>query len=361
MNARDRERLVAAAAVGAMVAGCAVAAIAIFLSGCAAAGQPADRLDAGLSDADLEGCPADIVPVSPQAPIFLFYGAYMPNPGQTPRADAASTLSLLGTGEPVLALRRVPTCAAILAELQPWQQGGGRIAHVMSEDELLPRLADGTAAAAIIDLLEHGYAYVAIDEIHANLDALRDGQWGANAFAAALVDLAAAGLDRRVILYVNSYNLVGQLGGFSQVLAACRDHCRVLASEIYLHTRHVFAPAAESPGHCNRSPGCFERIAAEMGAAAPGINHRSITVLAISDEFSENRADSLCERADGLAGGLYVQYARLHAGTLTRLQPGVGAYTPARVDRRLHPSWGPAEQAACLRRLDGWLYWPDAH
>lgn len=330
--------------------------------GCSAgAGDPIGGPDAGLSGAVVEGCPAAIVPVSPTAPIFLFYGAYQPNPGQTPRADAASTLSLLGTGEPVLALRRPDTCAATEAELQPWQQGGGKIAHVMSEDELLPRLADGTAAAAITHRLQQGYAYVAIDELHAGVAALRDGQWGAAAFAALLDQLAAAGLDRRVILYVNSYNLVGQLGSFRGALAACRDHCRILASEVYLHTQHVFAPAAESPGHCNRSTACFERLAAEMGAAAPGINHRSITVLAISDEFNQNRSDSLCTRAGGLAGGLYIQYGRLHAGSLTRLQPGVGAYTPARVDRRLHPAWGPAEQAACLRRLDGWLYWPDAH
>lgn len=339
----------------------ALAFAAAALVGCAAAGQPAGSPDGGLSDADLDGCPSAVVPVDPVRPIFLFYGAYMPNPGQTPRADAASTLSLLGTGELVLALRRAETCAATDAELQPWQQGGGRIAHVMSEDELLPRLADHTAAAAIGALLQRGYAYVAIDELHAGLTALRDGEWGAAAFAGLLAELAAAGLDRRVILYLNSYNLAGQLASFSTVLAACRDHCRILASEVYLHTDQVFAPAGEAPGHCNRSTDCFERLAAEMGAAVPGVNHRTVTILAIADEFNQSRSDSLCERAGGLAGGLYIQYARLHAGTLTRLQPGVGAYTPARVDRRLHPSWGPAEQAACLRRLDGWLYWPDAH
>ena len=335
----------------------------LALGGCVVSGEPVagGGADAGLTDAEVEGCPVAIVPVLHTAPIFLFYGAYQPNPGWTPRADAASTLSLLGTGEPVLALRRPDTCAATEPELQPWQQGGGLIAHVMSEDELLPRLADGTAAATITSLLERGYAYVAIDELHAELPELRDGQWGAAAFAALLDQLAAAGLDRRVILYVNSYNLVGQLGSYRQVLAACRDHCRVLASEIYLHTQYVFAPAAETPGHCTRSTDCFESIAAEMGAAAPGINHRSITVLAIADEFNQNRIDSLCEREGGLAGGLYVQYGRLHSGTLTRLQPGVGVYTPARVDRRRHPAWGPREQAACLRRLDGWLYWPDAH
>ncbi|HEY8144009.1 MAG TPA: hypothetical protein VIG06_15090 [Kofleriaceae bacterium] len=337
----------------------AITAVAL---GCACAGEPPNGADAGLSDAEIEGgCPVAPVVVDTRAPIFLFYGVYQPNPGETPRADAASTLSLLGTGEPVLALRRAAVCAASEPELLPWQTGGGKIAHVMSEDELLPRLADGSAAAAIAGLLHQGYAYVAIDELHAGLTPLADGQWGAGAFAALLDDLAAAGLDRRLILYVNSYNLIGQLHTFGQVLAACRDHCRIVASEVYLHTQHVFAPAAESPGHCNRSADCFERIAAEMGAAAPGINHRSITVLAISDELSQSRSDSLCERAGGLAGGLYIQYARLHAGTLTRLQPGVGAYTPARVDRRLHPSWGPAEQSDCLRRLDGWSYWPDAH
>ena len=331
------------------------------LAGCAAAGSPAADPDAGLSRTDREACPAALVATDPDAPLFLFYGAYPPNPGQPPRADAASTLSLLGASEPVLALRRLPTCAASDAELAPWQAGGGKVAHVMSEDELLPRLADGSAAATIAALLQQGYAYLAIDELHAGLGALRDGAWGAAAFADLLGELAAAGLDRRIILYVNSYNLRGQLAGFRQVLAACRDHCRAVASEVYLHTQHVFAPAAEEPGHCNRSTACFEALAAEMGAAAPGVNHRTITVLAVSDEHSQDRADSLCERAGGGPGALHLQYARLHAGTLTRLQPGVGAYTPARVDRRRHPSWGPAEQADCLRRLDGWSSWPDAH
>ena len=201
--------------------------------GCSAgAGDPIGGPDAGLYGAVVEGCPADIVPVSLSAPIFLFYGAYQPNPGETPRADAASTRSLLGTGEPVLALRRAPVCAATEAELQPWQAGGGKIAHVMSEDELLPRLADGTAAATIAGLLQKGYAYLAVDELHAQVSALRDGQWGAAAFAAMLDQLAAAGLDRRVILYVNSYNLVGQLATFRQVLTTCRDHCRIVASEV---------------------------------------------------------------------------------------------------------------------------------
>jgi hypothetical protein len=340
----------------------AIAIAAAALAGCTAAGSLTGGPDAGLSDAELEGgCPVAPVAVDTLAPIFLFYGAYQPNPGQTPRADAASTLSLLGTGEPVLALRRPEVCAATDPELQPWQQGGGKIAHVMSEDELLPRLADGTAAAVITRLLQQGYAYVAIDELHGQLSELRDGQWGAAFFTRLLRDLAAAGLDRRLILYVNSYNLTGQFRSFRQVLTACRDHCRILASEVYLHTQHVFAPAAETPGHCNRSTDCFERLAIEMGTAAPGINHRAITVLAVSDEFNQRRADSLCERPGGLAGGLHTQYARLHAGTITRLQPGVGAYTPARVDRRLHMAWGPAEQAACLRRLNGWAYWPAAH
>ncbi|HEU5055584.1 MAG TPA: hypothetical protein VFU21_03640 [Kofleriaceae bacterium] len=332
------------------------------LAGCTAAGSPAEAPDAGLSNAELEGgCTVPPVAVDTAAPIFLFYGAYQPNPGETPRADAASTLSLLGTGEPVLALRRAAVCAATDPELQPWQAGGGKVAHVMSEDELMPRLADGTAAAVIGRLLHQGYAYVAVDELHAQLAAMRDGNWGAATFAGLLADLAAAGLDRRLILYVNSYNLPGQLHTFRQVLSACGDHCRIVASEVYLHTQHVFAPGAEEPGHCNRSTDCFERLAIEMGTAAPGINHRAITVLAVSDEFNQRRADSLCERPGGLAGGLHIQYARLHAGSITRLQPGVGAYTPARVDRRLHMAWGPAEQAACLRRLNGWAYWPAAH
>ena len=92
-----------------------------------------------------------------------------------------------------------------------------------------------------------------------------------------------------------------------------------------------------------------------MGVAAPNINYRTITVLGVSDEYNQGAPDALCD-----GGALYKQYAALHASARTKLQPGVGAYTLARIERSNHTSWGAVEHAACKRKLDGWTGWPRA-
>jgi hypothetical protein len=284
-------------------------------------------------------------------------GPYRASPGLAARVDSPQTLALRASGERVMTLRRphVP-CVSAVAEVTPWIQGGGLIAHTMTIEELNNLLDEGTAVARLTSILEAGYAYVAIDELAVSNTGWRNGGPRVAQLEQLVAGLAAAGLDRRIIFYVNSYNMVGQLGSYSRVLGTLRDHARIVASEIYVTTRDVKTPVASGAGRCLRSTGCFEAIAAEMSRTAPGINHRSITVLGVSDEYTQGAVDALCDAPGGKRGSLYLQYAKLHAGTLTRLQPGVGSYTFVRIERPNHPSWGATDHVACKNRLDAWSF-----
>jgi len=301
-------------------------------------------------------CQDALPTIDADAPIFVNYGPYRAASGKPSRVDSPQTLSLTAPGERVITLRRPSVnCVRSVAELGPWIAGGGLVAHTMTIEDLNTVLADGTSAQHVAKLLRSGYAYVAIDEIAFGNTGWRNGGVQVARFAKLATDLAAMGLDRRLIIYINSYNLAGILGQYSAVLATARDHARIIGSEIYVHTSDVEHARASPSGHCNRATSCFEQIAAEMGAAAPNINYRTVTVLGVSDEYNQGAPDALCN-----GGALQDQYAALHAGAHTRLQPGVGAYTLARIERDQHPSWGAAEHAACKRRLDAWAAWPRA-
>jgi hypothetical protein len=91
-----------------------------------------------------------------------------------------------------------------------------------------------------------------------------------------------------------------------------------------------------------------------MSAAAPGINHHATTVIATSDEFTQGSPAELCDAPGGGHGALYRQFAAIHAGAHTRLQPGIGGYTLGRIERSAHPSWGPATHVACMNQLETW-------
>lgn len=312
----------------------------------------------------LEGlsCRDALPAIRPDAPLFLYYGTY------GARADTPATLALVDApGEVVITLNRtLDPCIARAPELAPLRARGGLVGWTLSLAELNQHFLDlGTTVAAdrVEAVLRSGYAYFAVDEVARKNTAWRDGGPRPAQFRALLEELARRGLDRRVILFMNSYHLDGLMHRYAQVLAAARDHARILASEIYLSTgvarRAASAPRLrEEPNDCLRDLGCLESLAAEMGRAAPGINHRALTLLGVSDVYTGGRADALCDAPGGTRGGLYTLYARLHAGAHTRLQPGVGAYSPTRV--RGGATWGPTEQAACLVRLNAWARWPDA-
>lgn len=300
-------------------------------------------------------------------PIFLYYGAY--HRADTGAIHWPATLELVG-GEPGAEYVLTATDADPAARLGRWLDAGGKLAYKLPRspaqraDLNLEALLDaGTAANFIADRIAGGYTYVAIDELSW---AHRQERWTsggryARAFVALLDELAARGLDRRVILYVNSYNNAGRLAAFAEVLRACHRRCRVIASEVYMHIANVmrsragvYRPEAR-PTSCTFNLDCFERLAAEMDRVSPGINRRAITALRLDDAgYNGGRLDSLCKASTQLDGwgGLDHVYGRLHAGRYTRQQLGAGGYTPTRVGR--HPGWGAIHQARCLRGLNRW-------
>lgn len=327
--------------------------------------------DAGDASAPLPPgrlCP-DVAPppLAPDAPLFLYYGAYQRSdePGEV---NWPATLALRGDAagsEVVLAVNPADPCG----RFRPWLEAGGQLAFKMPRPRALAgdrsleaHLEAGTAAPAVAQRLSEGYAYVAIDELSWAYGPERwvDGGDLAARFVALLDELAALGLDRRVILYVNSYNNAGRLDRFGDVLRACHAHCRAIASEAYMHVANVLASAAgvvraQSDPQCTFNLSCLDRLAGEMDAVSPGINARAVTVLRLDDAgYTGGRLDSLCESSPQLEGrgGLDVVYGRLHAGAFTRQQRGAGGYTPWRVAR--HPSWGAIHQAGCLRALNAW-------
>ncbi len=304
---------------------------------------------------DHAACSNALVTIDPAAPIFFYYGAYRATGAPAPRVDSAPTLAIDPPGEKVLMLRRpgVP-CVGTVAELQPWLARGGMIAHVMSIEELEAALDTGDAADRIEAMLRAGYAYVGVDEIGHSSTGWRQGGARVAQLRQLLQTLASRGLDRRLIVYVNSYNMAGILHLYADTFALLRDHARIVGYEVYLHTANVFSPGAEPAGHCTHSVDCFEQIAAEMSAAAPGINHRAATVIATSDEYTGGSPAELCRAPGGGAGALTRQLAAIHAGDHTRLQPGLGAYTLGRIERVNHPAWGPADHVACMNHLEHW-------
>ncbi|MCA9712056.1 MAG: hypothetical protein KDK70_39840, partial [Myxococcales bacterium] len=272
-----------------------------------------------------------------------------------------------------------------------WLAQGGKLSVSIDACELHKVTADHLEG-----LFRSGFHYVAIDEValekrenpakpgncHYGADeGWRDGDPLAVRFEALATELAARGLDRRLVLFVNTYNLAGTLADYEddplageledyrQVLTACRDHCRVLGSEIYMNTKRVLGEVTEGKDeHCHWDLGCFDATARELDHVAPGLNQRTITVLGLSsqnhDYTLQDHAASLCE-GPGIGGGLFRQYHRLHAGAYTRRQPGVGGYALTHVgaeDRA--PDEGDAvfrrEQAECLERLNRWHGWPRA-
>ena len=56
-----------------------------------------------------------------------------------------------------------------------------------------------------------------------------------------------------------------------------------------------------------------------------------------------------CQGESG--GALRHQYAKIHAGPHTKLQPGIGGYAP------FDATWRTQEEAACLQTLNAWSGW----
>jgi hypothetical protein len=156
-----------------------------------------------------------------------------------------------------------------------------------------------------------------------------NGHKYARAFAGVLAGLERAGLGRRVILYSNSYNMPGRFSQFRQVLQACAKGCRTFASEVYVAAWDVLKARPDRPGHCSHNVDCFQSLAAETERVAPGINARTITVIATHDQYTHRSGLALCG-SETRSGALASEYAALRAGQCTDQQHGVGFYSLTR-------------------------------
>jgi hypothetical protein len=322
--------------------------------GCAGAdGTDDDEAD----DADDAAALAES-PLTTTRPIFLYYSGF---------ADRADTRRLkVKGGESVIAANRLdvwgPGSSGVVAYRMPRQGTADALETTLgaagSDDDAVAQTADRIRA-----LLAQGYKYVAVDELNDFLrphmkDDTPNTAWRNGGLLARrwVKLLAVPDLDRRLILYVNSYNMVGVMARYSDVLRASAAHCRILASEIYVSSSCARAERAgknaKGQATCVNNATTFDAIAEEMGRAAPNSNYRTITVLGISDAYVEKKADGYCQGESG--GALRHQYAKIHAGAHTSLQPGIGGYAP------IHATWRTHEEASCLRSLNAFAGWEDA-
>ncbi len=388
--------------------------------------------------------------VDQDATLFLYYGAYRgycrripaEQAGQHP-ADFRAELDIDGDGHPdwyrcggadsapnmhllprvngrpnacrsdaehVMALKRpLPAGGEPWPDTWKWRDAGGKLALAVNEDEFVDHFAGrGEAGVELaIQAFSRGIHYLAIDEVAAvegsnagarRLEAWRNGSDLAAAFRTFAEALAARGFERRLILYLNAYNMARDrritrrapynqgFSEFSEVLTTCRDHCRVLAAEVYVSTGRVrgIPGARPSPKRCNWNMGCFDRVAVQVDAVArcpdasveagtcSPLLGRTITVLGAStvnrDYTSPNYEAALCDGPGG-KGGLRRQYERLRSHPKTEVQPGVGFYSLSQVPRGpegrvSRPAlWRNFDirQAQCIRSLNASrLDWPRA-
>jgi hypothetical protein len=163
--------------------------------------------------------------------------------------------------------------------------------------------------------------------------------------------------------------MIGRFNDFSRTLVACRDHCRTLASEVYLGAGRVRTEAAKEANgptqssrtkKCQRGTVCFQEIALELETAAPGLNARSITVLGVDNFYiGTDYCGTASER-----GAMYMEYAAIHSGAMTRQQMGVGVYNLGWLGTSRSPKPGDkylpfdtkeqAESASCIARMNSW-------
>ncbi len=315
------------------------------------AAVPSAQSDSAADAGEVAKCGSQ---VDTNAPMFLFYGLYY-NQGDNP-----ATLALVPTpnGESTVAINRGSKTDPNVPEFDAWRQKGGKIARTVDRmtETLDAWFAAGTAKQWFVDQLTSGFDYITIDEL-GDSPLWQDGGSRSKGFVKLLSDLAQAGFDRRVALYVNAYNLDGKLASYKEALRACRDHCRVIALEIYVTVADVFTPQPDQPGRCVGSTACFERLASQLEAVAPGAAGRAITILGTGDAWNQGSASANCTTPRGGHGALYDEYAELRAGKLTSKQPGVGAFSLG--GATASGGFTPLAQAQCMHKLDGWP-WPHA-
>ncbi len=232
-------------------------------------------------------------------------------------------------------------------------KAGGRTAYVMANFGLeirnMLKQPGGTQKTAdfINKKLDQGFDYVVIDEITAH-DDWKDGSTVNRRFREMLLKVPS----RKVIAYV-SLDLTMRAGGGEKLRArkylmrALKRRARVIALEVYLHTREAMNGAA---------PRAF-RIASDRLAksvkglsGASGINRRAITVLGVSMHSTYPQYRYLDQPRNDLRSVRKQARAIQYGTKRLRSQKGIGFYFVNRSD--LQPfSYAPYDYDDLVKRM----------
>lgn len=273
-------------------------------------------------------------------------------------------------------LAAYPTCAPQTEAFLRWHARGARLARIVSNEALQAWLTGGTAADRIERILRYGWDYIAIDELGGI--AWRDSGTFAPATIALLNELARRGLDRRILFWLNPSTTeiwrnpadapTGALGEYRALLAACRDHSRAFIFETYPQNTDVVCAATRS--HCittstvvgsEDTARYFEWLATRASNAAAGINNTALSGLGLANldrlrYLDLPRCDlaplrGSCTESPG-RGGLFRQFAALHAGAHSNNQRGVAFYGHNHMAATA--TWSRADLVEHLRGLTSW-------
>ncbi len=267
-----------------------------------------------------------------------------------------------------------PTCAPYQPEFLKWRGHGAKLAKRITNEQLQAWLDDGTAADRLERILRYGWDYITIDEIGGV--AWRDsGNYGPKG-TALLKALAARGFDKKLLIWVNpsttqinldpAVNPTGAANLYKNFLAACRAHCKRIIWESYPQN------SDNCPADWNKCVTTYsivtrntsryiEYLATRLNNVAAGTNRFSLTGIGGGNTGTTTYLDlPQCDLAPNKGactpsptqGGLFKQFAQLHAGTYAREQCGVAIYGHARTSDT--SVWQRADYVAYLKSLTSW-------
>ncbi|CAN5328134.1 hypothetical protein BH09MYX1_BH09MYX1_44550 [soil metagenome] len=277
-------------------------------------------------------------------PIALHYGWLQSSPLHgTSDAKATTqpiaTSAMIAKGIENVVVTAKPTDPAALAAWAPvaaeWKAHGGVLARHATPNEIVAASSGAGLASFVQAAIADGFAYVAVDELEPTRSArLHDGDPAAERFRDELHAMnEIPALRQRVILYASSFTMVDDLAGFSTVLRACRDYCRVFVNEVYLGGNDAFSggTVTDNPKvgrrECKNGIGCIAYAANVVEAIAPGLGKRTITALGTGAPYLSGTTadDSYCGGSRG--GSLRAEVAKVRSLG----QPGVASYSDTAV------------------------------
>jgi hypothetical protein len=287
---------------------------------------------------ELEGTDDPLVTTKPIALRYGFLQASPYHPDQDPKTVDGHPIpssALIAKGVENVLVTSKPNepgpLAAWSVAASDWRAHGGVLARHATPNEIVAASEGSGLAAFVKAALADGFAYVAIDELEPTKAArLRDGDPVADRVRDELHAMNSdPTLRQRVIVYANSYAMVDELASFTTMLRACRDFCRIFASEVYLGANEAFVPGAVGVDgttgrrNCASGIGCIGYFANKTEQLAPGIRGRTITVLGVSASYLSGTSGEagLCWGSRG--GALRAEVAKVRALG----QPGIGTYS----------------------------------